>query len=545
MSVRKTELIFIVLFLAIIFIVGIVQGITEIADDDSVQFFDVFEDTFVTPMQRANKIAEQFDSLHAKLEAIQPLFKNAQSAGGFDHSGAEYLSEEALFLVQDIRKTAYNVNRHINADTTRSLFLKLDSLRNGINRVYEMALDEEDPETIETQYNAVTTFTQNMLKNHRRVTPLGVVSLATNHFFNYTVFSQRYLRAYEAELEKKSVFANTLRTNNMFIRYWLLHDVGSKAVLGRDGWLFYKPGVDYLIRPWVLDYRSMEVDYNDQALTDNPVEAISTFKKQLDSLGIELLVTIVPVKPSIYPDMLHRTISPEVAGTFSHSLGVIDTLRNRGIAVVDLFHPFAEERKNDTIAGDSLYLRKDTHWRARGARLAANVVADRIKQYPWYNEGETEYVLDSLTVDRVGDVGTMTTLPDFKIHQLKMHFDVEPTKCYQVYKITRDTAGNEIRRELYKDDYSDSEILLIGDSFSRIYQTDEPRSAGWISHLAYELSQPVASIVSDGGASTLVRQTLARKAGVLRGKKLVVWEFVERDFRYGAEGWKDVELVMD
>jgi hypothetical protein len=53
---------------------------------------------------------------------------------------------------------------------------------------------------------------------------------------------------------------------------------------------------------------------------------------------------------------------------------------------------------------------------------------------------------------------------------------------------------------------------------------------------------PLASIVSDGGASTLVRQTLARKKGVLRGKKLVVWEFIERDFRYGAEGWKDVEL---
>jgi hypothetical protein len=83
---------------------------------------------------------------------------------------------------------------------------------------------------------------------------------------------------------------------------------------------------------------------------------------------------------------------------------------------------------------------------------------------------------------------------------------------------------------------------VLGDSFSRIYQTDAPRSAGWISHLARELSQPLASIVNDGGASTLVRQTLARKQNVLRNKKLVVWEFVERDFRYGAEGWKEVDL---
>jgi hypothetical protein len=31
---------------------------------------------------------------------------------------------------------------------------------------------------------------------------------------------------------------------------------------------------------------------------------------------------------------------------------------------------------------------------------------------------------------------------------------------------------------------------------------------------------------------------------MLKGKKLVVWEFVERDIRFGAEGWKDIELKM-
>jgi hypothetical protein len=39
-----------------------------------------------------------------------------------------------------------------------------------------------------------------------------------------------------------------------------------------------------------------------------------------------------------------------------------------------------------------------------------------------------------------------------------------------------------------------------------------------------------------------VRQSLARRAGILKGKKLVVWEIVERDFRFGEEGWKDVPL---
>jgi hypothetical protein len=118
----------------------------------------------------------------------------------------------------------------------------------------------------------------------------------------------------------------------------------------------------------------------------------------------------------------------------------------------------------------------------------------------------------------------------------------ESTKCFQVYRIILDSAGNVADRVLYKDDFRDSDILVLGDSFSRIYQTDEPRGAGWIAHLALELSRPVASLVNDGGASTLVRESLARRPHLLKGKKLVVWEIVERDFRFGAEGWKDVAL---
>jgi hypothetical protein len=52
----------------------------------------------------------------------------------------------------------------------------------------------------------------------------------------------------------------------------------------------------------------------------------------------------------------------------------------------------------------------------------------------------------------------------------------------------------------------------------------------------------VAAIVNDGGASTLVRQELHRRAALLTNKKVVVWEFVERDIRFGTEGWQLVPL---
>jgi hypothetical protein len=123
-----------------------------------------------------------------------------------------------------------------------------------------------------------------------------------------------------------------------------------------------------------------------------------------------------------------------------------------------------------------------------------------------------------------------------QVPQLERNAVAEKVPCYQVLR--RDTL------EPYRDDGS-SEILVLGDSFLRIYETDEPGAGGFIAHLARELRQPVTSIVNDGGASTLVRQELSRRPAYLANKKVVIWEFVERDIRLGVEGWQRVPLPLE
>jgi len=85
-------------------------------------------------------------------------------------------------------------------------------------------------------------------------------------------------------------------------------------------------------------------------------------------------------------------------------------------------------------------------------------------------------------------------------------------------------------------------VLVLGDSFLRIYERDAPGGAGFVPHLARQLGRPVAGIINDGGASTLVRQELFRRPRLLARAKVVVWEFVERDIRLGTEGWQNVPL---
>ena len=49
-------------------------------------------------------------------------------------------------------------------------------------------------------------------------------------------------------------------------------------------------------------------------------------------------------------------------------------------------------------------------------------------------------------------------------------------------------------------------------------------------------------VISDGGAATDVRQRLSVDPEMLENKRVVIWEFAERDVRYGRAGWSDVPL---
>ena len=321
------------------------------------------------------------------------------------------------------------------------------------------------------------------------------------------------LRLFERQLEDSSAFAQAIRPWFQYVWFVLLRDAGEKVVPGRHGWLFYRPDLRYLVEPARPDG------------ADDPFQAIAAFRDDLARRGIRLLVLPVPGKPSVYPDEV--TSRAHADGSFhSHTLGFVARLRAAGIETPDLFSAFAGMRHHEN--GESLYLRRDTHWSCETAGAAAKLIAERIRSLGWLEPGSVQYGLRKIRVLRRSDIARMIRAP-----AIERQFPAEPVRCWQV---VRDSTG-----ELYRDD-PDSPVLVLGDSFLRMYETDEPRSAGFVAHLARELRMPIASIVNDGGASTLVRQELNRRPELLAGKKLIVWEFVERDLRFGTEGWKIVPL---
>jgi hypothetical protein len=328
------------------------------------------------------------------------------------------------------------------------------------------------------------------------------------------------LRAFETDLQDNCRMAKRLRTCMQYAHFRILGELGDKVVLGRSGWLFYKPAVQYLIEPW-----SPETDH----IQGDIFSAIMSFRDQLAKRGIRLLVVPVPNKASVYPDMLTRRARHTEEPVNYKTLEIISLLRQAGIEVVDLFAVFKEARVSLPLNDNtSYYLPQDTHWSHEGMRLAAKTVGQKILELGWVRKGQTEYTLKPVEIERQGDILRMIQVP-----QIENIFEPERIECIQVVSATTN--------QLYQDDPL-SEVLVLGDSFIRIYSQDEPGAAGFVEHLAYELESAVASIVNDGGASTLVRQQLSRNRNLFANKKVVVWQFVERDIRFGTEGWQIVPL---
>ena len=584
---NKKYLISVIVFSVLLLLPFGVQAVADLRGEKRFQPFDIFKDVVYTPIVREKKVAAAADSLDAKWRAA----REAIAAGA---EVAEAL-EPVTSSLSDLEAAVLSVNTYAELDTAEARYKSLKLADTLLSKL------EDEPESFPQADSCIKSL----------VADLGHVSLwrAFLDVKHYGVWTSRYLRAFENKIDDESAIVLALRPKYQLAVWNLFSDPGEKVVLGaagkcigkscgreeakpEDKWLFYRQDVEFLVQPSPLDVRSAKLD--------NPVKAIERFREQLKAKGVELLVVITPGKPSIYTERLTGRDSrvagaagagnagaENAAGTAagendaelqSHGKKILDSLTRAGFNTVDLYTPLLAAKSRDSVEG-ALYLNDDTHWTPRGAELAADVIAKKVREMvdagtvKFRKTDDVRYIASDSLADRMGDVGEMSGLNKFgvfKVQQVtghvvsqqnikerteKLPMDstcVEAAKsackkndsCFiaQSALCERDTVLYDTTVTPFKDDFRKSEILILGDSFSRIYQTDSPVNAGWIAHFAKNMNRPVASIVSDGGASTLVREKLARKASVLKGKKLLIWEFVERDLRFGAEGWKSVEF---
>src|SRR3954454_14513237 len=148
----------------------------------------------------------------------------------------------------------------------------------------------------------------------------------------------RNLHAYEQSLEQTSLVVRRFRPWMQYLQWRFLHDAGENAILGRHGWLFYRPSVRYATE------RHSGAPERDAA---DPLAAIRSFRDQLQAQGIRLLVVPVPNKKSVYPEMLAKEGGDAGVVVCEQTRRLLEKLEQCGIEHVNLFEVFRRAKQGE------------------------------------------------------------------------------------------------------------------------------------------------------------------------------------------------------
>jgi len=334
------------------------------------------------------------------------------------------------------------------------------------------------------------------------------------------------LQAYEHALERGSVAAKVARPYTQLLMARLARRGNEKVVIGRGGWLFYRPSLDHVVGP-----RFAPAGRDAPPTEGSPLAAILDFREQLARHGIDLLLLPVPSKETLYPTRLTGGYRVNAPADNPDTARLLSVLERQGVSVFD---PAPLLWRVDRERRSPLYLPPDTHWTPAGMDLVARELAAQLRRSVYLDGApKVAYRVVEGEVTNRGDLYDMLDLP-------KYWAGVTPTRV---------SLGKVIDPRTWKLFALDpqSPLLLLGDSFTNIYSDPSLKwgeSAGLAEHLAYHLQTGVDVIALNDGGVNGCRQQLARRPAMLAGKRLVIWQFATRDFTLKAGEWKKIPVRL-
>jgi hypothetical protein len=149
---------------------------------------------------------------------------------------------------------------------------------------------------------------------------------------------------------------------------------GHPVVEGRNGWLFYRQGFAYEIRPW----------------PKQNIAVISELNNILREYGIRLIVVPVPDKSDVYPEFLNLGDPSIISIQREKFLKGMNKNKVNTIDLLPIFHA--------TKYQDPLYFKYDSHWNQRGIVTAAKSIAKELTKL----EPDLPKIFDLQTKDTFG-----------------------------------------------------------------------------------------------------------------------------------------------
>jgi alginate O-acetyltransferase complex protein AlgJ len=295
---------------------------------------------------------------------------------------------------------------------------------------------------------------------------------------------------------------------------------GQMGIEGEDEWVFFRKSIEY----------TAGGDYSEQPPEKNPIPHLKDLKAHLDEHDVNLLYVVVPVKSEVYFDKLPVAGAPSDATAIvnPYSRKILADIQDAGIEVIDLLPAFLEAKTEDADHAEPVYQKQDTHWTNRGLQIAAAKIAERIKRYSWYDDAAAdavEYVVVDTTFSRQGDI--VDKLPQ----ERRVEYPAVTLSAQQVYL----PDGTLNRGD------KNGPIILMGDSFTGVFEKVDCKGAGIGSHMAAKTGLPVDMITSWGGGPLVRRRMMRARGDNLDSKRLIVYLMVARDLYNYAQSWEPLQ----
>ena len=358
------------------------------------------------------------------------------------------------------------------------------------------------------------------LRRHQPLTLIAPLRL----LHGYSIPRAAEIKSVEQQIERSSLIsAWLLPSAQLFLTKYF--GAGNEQVyVGRDGWLFYRPDVEFVTGlPFLsaaqLHHRTIKAD-----VQPDPIRAITQFRDQLAARGIDLIVVPAPSKAGIEPEKLSTRASQAPVTNASFT----EWEKRLRLAGVRVFSTDAILAGRKAATHQPQYLAADSHWTPEAMEFIAAKLAQTL--------GQAKSNLTPLAaqeIDGTGDIAQMLKLPKNQT--------LFPPQRLAIHRVTNGAA-------LWRADPA-ADVLLLGDSFTNIYSLEAMgwgESAGFAEHLSRALGKPIDVLArnSDGAFATreMLAQELAHGRDRLAGKKLVIWEFAARELAFGD--WKLLDMTL-
>lgn len=292
------------------------------------------------------------------------------------------------------------------------------------------------------------------------------------------------------------------------------------GIEGLDNWLFFKRSLEYSIASQPI--HTQEAPYN-------PLPLLKAFEEFLNEQDIQLLVVPIPAKSMVYPENLSSKFEKinELALSEIHYQWV-ETLNQNGIETLDFYPALLQAKAYDKDYSEPLFQQQDSHWGWRGIVKLAEQLIPRIMEYQWYQKLEktpSQFEIQQGSHEHFGDL--VERLPK------------ESSLKYQKMSLKHNTIlkdGQPWKKQM------SAPLLVIGDSFTGVYELTQPKSSGIAAHIAYGTRVPVDLVTSWGGGPNVRQRMLKAKKKYLKETRLVIYMMASRDYWNYSQMWKPAEF---